>query len=459
MKQTLLLLISIAIFFIAAGQSDKINSLDSLMKAANEIGVFNGNFLIAKAGKIIYQREIGFADTTKTKFLKQESRFAIGSITKEFNSVGILLLQEKGKLNIDDKVSKYLTELPKWADKIQIKYLLQYTSGLPQSNAASDSEYMQSLLKLEKLEFEPGTSYDYSNDNIFLQRKIIERVTGTPYNEFINNYFFKPLKMNGVFINLSETNENIAQSFDNDYNTTTTSQGKNELYLTIDDLFKWSEAINNYKLINKKSTYILSQNFTGGEGSLGQANFENDTLKMHIHQGSGNNYEALLFSNSEKNMTIILMTNNQNFKVNQLKDASVNILNGKTYIVPKKSIYLDIRKKLLDNFNLGIAFYNLIKSTGKDKYDVANEVFDLYSTGKYLMRRNRFDDAIKIFHLSTMIDLKNVGGMSYAFTLIGECYLKSGNKEMAIIYYTKAFELDSTNKTAEGMVKILMEGK
>lgn len=459
MKHTFFLFITVAVFLSANAQSDKIKSIDSLMNAANVIGVFNGNVLIAKEGKVVYQKEIGFADTTKTKFLRPDSRFAIGSITKEFNSVGILLLQVKHKLNIEDKVSKYLPDLPNWADKIQVKHLLQYTSGLPQSNAETDSEYIQHLMKLEKLEFEPGTSYDYSNDNIFLQRKIIEKITGITYDEFINNYFFKPLKMNGVMINPSETNSVIAQSFDNDFNTTTTYQGKNELYLTIDDLFKWTEAINNYKIINKKFTYELSKNFAGKEGSLGEAKFENDTLKSHIHQGSGNNYEALLYSNGESNLTIILMTNNQNFKVIQLKDAIVNIFVNKPYVIPKKSIYLDIRKKLLDNFNEGITFYNQIKSTQKDKYDWANEVFDLYSTGKYLMRRNRFEDAIKIFYLSAIIDVKNTGGISYAFTLIGDCYLKSGSKEMAIIYYTKALELDPTNKTAEGMVKELSEKK
>jgi len=459
MKQTFLLFFTISACFIVAGQSNKVKRIDSLMRAANEIGVFNGNVLIAMDKKIIYRAEIGYADTTKTKSLRPELRLAIGSITKEFNSVGVIMLREKHNLSLNDKVSKYLPELPKWADKIQIKNLLQYTSGLPQSAAESDSEYLQSLMKLEKLEFEPGTSYNYSNDNVFLQREVIKKVTDLSYKEFIKKYIFKPLKMDAVLIDASTTNPYIAQSFDNDYNETTTSQGKNELYLTIDDLYKWSEAINTYKLIDKKSTLELSESFNGKESSLGEAKFDNDKFKLHIHQGSGNNYEALLYSNPEDNLTILLMTNNQNFKVHQLKDAIVHILNDRPYIVHKKSIYLDIRKKLLNDFNQGIAFYNQIKSTQKNKYDLDGEVFDLYNTGKYLMRRNRFDDAIKIFYLSTILDLKNSGGISYAFTLIGECYFKSGSKEMAAIYYKKALELDATNKTAEGMLKEISREK
>ena len=216
------------------------------MRAANEIGVFNGNVLIAKNKKIIYQAEIGYADTTKTKLLEPEHKLVIGSITKESNSVGIMMLKEKGKLSLNDKVSKYLPELPKWLEKIQIKNLLQYTSGLPQSKAETDSEYFQSLMKLEKLEFEPGSLYNYSNDNIFLQKKIIDKITGLNYNEFIRKSIFKPLKMEGVLVNTSATNQTIAQSFDNDYNKTTTSQGKNEIYLTIEDLYKWAESISTF---------------------------------------------------------------------------------------------------------------------------------------------------------------------------------------------------------------------
>jgi CubicO group peptidase (beta-lactamase class C family) len=446
-------------FSNAIAQTGKTKRIDSLIKAANEFGIFNGNVLVAKEGKIIYQKEIGFADNTKTKSLNTESRFAIGSITKEFANVAVLLMQEKHKLSIEDKVSKYLPQLPGWADKIQIKQLLDYTSGLPSSNADSDSSYMSNLMKLEKLEFEPGTSYNYSNDNIFLQRKIVEKQSGMNFDVFMDNYFFKPLKMSGVLINPRITNTELAQSFDNDFNSTTTYQGNNELYLTLTDLYKWSEAIDHYKIINKISICELSKNFAGNESSLGLVKVSGDSLKWHVHQGSGNNYEALLYSDGENRLTIILMTNNQNFKVNQLKDALVNILNNQPYSVPKKSIYLDIRKKLFDNFNQGIAFYNDIKVAQKEKYDWTNEVADLYSTGKYLMRRNRFEDAIKILDLSVLVDLKNAGGLSYAYTLIGECYLKSSSIQMAGIYYKKALELDSTNKTAEGMIKQLLAEK
>lgn len=190
MNKNIIFLIVIFNGFISIGQSNNFKRLDSLMQASNEIGVFNGNIIVSKKGKIIYQAEIGFSDYKKNKRLNRKSTMPIGSITKEFNSVGILLLKEKGKLKLDDKISDYLSYLPKWANDIQINHLLQYSSGLPRIFKNFDSEYLAELNKVEKLEFEPGTGYIYSNANIFLQQEIIKKITNLSYDDFEKKYLF-----------------------------------------------------------------------------------------------------------------------------------------------------------------------------------------------------------------------------------------------------------------------------
>jgi tetratricopeptide (TPR) repeat protein len=115
-------------------------------------------------------------------------------------------------------------------------------------------------------------------------------------------------------------------------------------------------------------------------------------------------------------------------------------------------VYLDLRTKVFDDFDKGLVFYEMIKSEEKDKYDLSNLPNDLYNTAKYLMRRSRYDDAIKILHLSTLEDLTNKGGMSYAFMLIGQCYQNKGEKKLSEVYYSKSVELDPTNKNAQGML-------
>ena len=430
-----------------------------MIRAANANGVFNGNALVAQHGKIIYQSSIGYADGSKTTPLTPDLLFDIGSISKEFNSAGIMLLSEKGKLKLDDKVSKYLPGLPEWANKIQIIHLLQYTSGLPLLNLNTDSANWNALLQLKKLEFEPGSAYIYSNINIFLQRKIIEKVTGLYYASFVTSNLLSPLHLQGGFIELPRGRKDIAKAFDNNYAETFYTAKTTSLLLSAGDLYQWCRALHTFQTLSKSSVDQLGKRFGDNEGSLGIIKFSGDQISEHTHQGSGDNYECLLYYNATEDLAVILMTNNQNFKVNQIKDATVAILNGQSFTVPKRSIYIDLRTKVLDDFDKGIAFYEQIKSSQPNQYDFSNEAIDLYNTGKYLMRRNRFDDAIKIFDLSILVDIKNTGGMSYAFSLIGDCYLKKGETNLAVIYYKKAVELDPTNKNAEGMLKEILSEK
>jgi len=459
MKKILALLILVFITIHLTAQDIKVKKIDSLLHAANANGVFNGNALVAKNGKIIFRSSIGYADGNKMRSLSPDLLFDIGSISKEFNSAGIMLLAEKGKLKLDDKISQYLTGLPDYADKIQIIHLLQYTSGLPQVNANADSTYLNALMRLKKLEFEPGSAYIYSNTNVFLQKKIIEKITGMSYENFVEKNLLASLKMKGGFIDLPSARNDIAKAFDNNYTETAYTGKTTALLLSANDLYLWCKALHSYKVISKKSVDQLGKRFGDNEGSLGEVKFVNNQVSEHTHQGSGDNYEALLYRNVAEDLTVVLMTNNQNFKVNQIKDAIVGILDDKPFTVPKRSIYIDLRTKVLDDFDKGIAFYYQIKSTQPNQYDFSAEAVDLYNTGKYLVRRNRLDDAIRIFELSTMVDIKNTGGMSYAFSLIGDCYLKKGEKDLAVIYYRKAVELDAGNKNAEGILSGLLNKK
>jgi CubicO group peptidase (beta-lactamase class C family) len=148
---------------------------------------------------VVYQSPIGKADASGKDMLTADYRFHIGSIAKEFNGVGIMLLKEERNLSLDDKVSKYLPELPAWANKISILNLLQYTSGLPNikwETVKSDADIMNDLKKLDTLLFEPGTNYYYNNNNVFLQRRIIERITGMPFNAFVKQQLLIPANMN-----------------------------------------------------------------------------------------------------------------------------------------------------------------------------------------------------------------------------------------------------------------------
>jgi tetratricopeptide (TPR) repeat protein len=209
--------------------------------------------------------------------------------------------------------------------------------------------------------------------------------------------------------------------------------------------------------LNASSLEVIGTSFGGGESNLGSAVIENGRLSRHQHQGSGYNYEALVFSDAEDPVIIVLLTNNQNFKLFQLKDAILAILHGQPYAVPKKSIYLDIREGLASDFNQEMNNYLQLRQTGKDIYDFSSEPLDLISAGKYLMRRQKLDEAIAIFELSTTSPL-SPSDRSYAYELIADCWLKKGNHGMTVFYYERALETDSTNKNAKGKLDGMKEG-
>ncbi len=113
------------------GSAKKILQIDSLMKRSAQTGAFNGNVLVAKNNKIIYDASFGFTDASKTKKLTPDYRFHIGSITKEFTAVALMQLQEQGRLKIEDHVSRYMPEFPQWANKVTIKTYCSIRAEFP----------------------------------------------------------------------------------------------------------------------------------------------------------------------------------------------------------------------------------------------------------------------------------------------------------------------------------------
>ncbi|MCS3736292.1 serine hydrolase [Mucilaginibacter dorajii] len=448
----LLLMLNIA----AYGQNPVQKRLDSIMQLAHTRGIFNGNVLVAQNGRIVYERSFGYADGSKTKLLTSAYKFDIGSVSKEFNGAAILLLKQRGELSLDDPISKFLTDLPEWSAKVKIRHLLTYTSGIPTYDPISsegDSVILANLKQLKSLKFEPGTAYLYNHYNVYLQMRIVEKVSGQSYAGFLNSNIFKPCGMNGAVVDLPVSSPDIAKAFDQDFHPTPYFQTVSGwVRLTAKDLYLWSECLHQNKILNKSSFAELAAGFPNGESSIGTTGFSGDTLSWHRHQGSNSNYEALLYSDLKQGLTVVMMTNNQQMKVDGIKNALFAALSKEPATVPKKSFYLEIREKTLANVDQGLKYYQELKANQQDTYDFSFEIGDLISTGKYLLRRNKFDDAIKVFQTAVALKAKPAD-IAYSYELMGECYLKKGDKTNAQINYRQALTLNPNNKNAAGMLQ------
>ncbi|KIX22928.1 beta-lactamase [Flavobacterium sp. 316] len=322
-------------------QTNITNKIDSLMKWSYENGMFNGNILVSRNNDIIYNASFGYADANKTTKLRSDYKFNIGSITKEFSAVALLQLKEKGKLELNDKISKFFPELPKWSNEVTIKDLLRYTSGIPNVNwkkIKSNKDIFEDLKLIDTLDFKPGTKYDYNNNNIFLRQFIVEKITGEDYRNYVSKHIFKPYKMSSAEITPIENEKNIAKGFNSKLIEDKPDFLVGGTFITTSDLLKFLNCLHTNKIINKKSLYELGQHFNSEnvQSALGEAKYKNKRLVEHLHDGRAGNYDAIMISDLESNFSIILLSNNYQGKIFEISDAIISILKNQKFNLPKK---------------------------------------------------------------------------------------------------------------------------
>lgn len=428
------------------------NKIDSVMAKPYERGLFNGNVLVAKNNKIIFQKSFGFTDETKQTLLNKRSIFNIGSIAKEFNAVSIMILVERGLLNLDDPISKFNLGLPKWVEKVTIRHLINYASGIPRIENGlivpkNDEEAWMVLRSNDSLLFEPGTSYRYDNGNVFLQRRIIEKVTGMSFEEFVSKNIIKPLKMTNSVFDPKSGYENRTSCYDMDYVRCPEMQFiSGWLWVDINDLYKWIEALNSNRLISKESFQTLLNNpYAKDEGgSLGRY-FEKEELQRH--NGVSYKFESIFLNDLKNNITIILVSNNLN-RVWDLGHIIHNLMLGKEYKIPKKSVYQAIRKEAVNDVNKAIETYYLLKKNSKNEYSFENPG-ELNKLGYELLRLGKNNESITIFKLATNEFPKDAN----IFDSLGEAYFTDKQYDLALESYKKAIDFGGTNGNAEKMIE------
>ncbi|UAY55783.1 serine hydrolase domain-containing protein [Arachidicoccus terrestris] len=325
------------VFFAASftfGQS-KADLINEYLSEGHKAGLFNGNVLVAEKGKIVTEAAVGYADALQKDTLTMAYRFHNGSISKEFDAVGIMMLAEQGKLQLSDKVSRFFPDLPAWAKKISIWNLLQYTSGLPEVQYGSvhgDADNWKDLKKVKALDFEPGTRYAYNNNNTFLRRMIIAKVAGKSFNDFVQQDILKQAGIKNGIVDPTQTDALIARSFDNNF-----KQDGLEVpisgwtCLDATDFYKWAECINHFRLISPASTKTILTPFKeGNQCGLGSGVIDGDTVKKHVHDGVAVHYQALEYVDNKNGIdrVIIILSNQRQGNVYKIAEAICNILDG-----------------------------------------------------------------------------------------------------------------------------------
>ena len=319
---------------LQAQEKNKITGLDhcisEIFKKLQFDTMPGASVLVSQNGDIIYQKGFGYADIEKKIQVTPDTKFKIGSISKQFTAAAILKLQEEGKLKIEDKLSKYIPDFPR-GNEVTIYQLLTHTSGIHDYNSTPGLDMNkpvtpQALIEIIKnfqYDFNPGDRYLYNNSGYFILGYIVAQLSGKTLGEYLNDTFFEPLGMKNT--GLYETGKalkNLAQGYsmdgdkvkNADFQEMSWTLGVGSIYSTTEDLYIWNEAIFNGKAVSDatlKSAFTQSVLNSGGKVDYGFGWFlgTNRGLKFIQHSGGVSGFSAYLERQPENNLTVCVLLN------------------------------------------------------------------------------------------------------------------------------------------------------
>ena len=470
-----ILLIIIGLFQSLNAQLKR-DKIDSLVSYYNENGMFNGSILIAEKSDIVLNKSYGFSDLKTKKELTLNTPSNIGSVSKQFTAMGIMILFEQGKLSLNDKLFKYFPQIIN-SNSITIKQLLNHTSGLPRLNTTLEGVYnMEGALNyfesIDSVLFMPGEAFSYSNVGYILLAMIIEKISGQSYSDFMTQNIFHPLKMNNTWIcnESNYFNKYRAKGFDQYgeiYDDSSFIYGQGGIYSTVNDLFKWDQCLYSEELISNES---LKEVFSPGklnDGSpsrkaeespwgygFGWLLRKNDLENIVWHDGGINGFSSIFYRDLNKKRCIVILSNmgemGSNAPVYSIHKAILKILDGQQVEFPKIPISVKI-KNMIDQKGIDFAIvqYNTLKTNFPAKYDFSER--QLNQLGYFYLNKNRYKEAIPIFKLNTEVFPNSAN----VYDSLGEAYMVNGQKDLAIKNYKKSLELNSGNENAKEMLRLL----
>jgi CubicO group peptidase (beta-lactamase class C family) len=442
--------------------------IDGLMSTLYQRGQFNGAVLVAVHGNTIYRKGFGKANFQTGADFTSETPSNIGSVTKQFTAMSIMMLAERRELNYDDPVSKYIPELSHSAhlSQITLRQLLNHTSGILDygdlgidDSGLGQQGLILALVKKDDLLAKPGLEYRYSNPGYALLAIVAERVSGKRFGELLEQEIFVPLGMSNTFVDDSPTVKKVGaavgygQFGQVDDSGPTAIPGDGGIYSTVDDLFKWDQALYTEKLVHQST---LAEAFTPGKVQQGTSsygfgwNIEQDGGSKYLwHTGSNAGFRAFIGRHLDERVTVILLTNKGNSRRQDINTAIQNILADKPYVFPKQSGAEKLYKTIHESgIQAALEQYRTLKRSGD--YDLGES--ELNTLGYQLLYGDRrASDAIAVFKLNAMEHPVS----SNAFDSLGEAYRVNGESDLAIVSYRFAILLDPTNGHAAGELKEL----
>ncbi len=314
--------------FTITAQKNYSKLLDEYVQAEFKIKEFNGTVLVMQKGKAIYKKAFGMADREWNIANTLNTKYRIGSVTKQFTAACILQLAEQNKLTVDDKLSKYIADYPK-GDSITVHMLLNHTSGItnytnlpefwPKAILPLTTDSMIALFKNKPFDFSPGTKWNYSNSGYFLLGIIVEKSSGKTFNAYLLENIIKKLGLkNTLMDNLDSVLTFRAKGYSKNEQdvwqhamqiSMEAPYSAGAMVSTVDDLYLWTKALHNNQVLTAAATQKMLTPYKEKYGyGIGI-----DSLKTHkrvSHSGGIPGFVSYLGYFPDDDLCVVIISNN-----------------------------------------------------------------------------------------------------------------------------------------------------
>lgn len=322
--------------FVSKEQKIIANKLEDLFVGFHKSGLFNGSVLVAKAGRIIYQKSLGLSNKKTMEPLNDSSMYQLASVSKVITSTAVLILHERELVDINKPFKDYFPDFP--YQGVTIKQLLNHRSGLPNYlyvlnhelylpnyQMSNEDMYKFIVTKNPKRYSKPNLRFNYSNTNYALLALLVEKISGKSFQSFVKEELFKPLGMkhSATIRDIDLNNACCTKPYDNrwkpvNFDASDYVLGDKSIYSTAYDLFLFSEALYQNKIISKQtqdmaySPYSKEIKATNYGYGWRMKNFNDPVKKEVYHNGWWHGYRSSFHRRLNDTLTVIILSNQLN---------------------------------------------------------------------------------------------------------------------------------------------------
>lgn len=346
--------------FAVTQRHSKTDSMDRLFRdfAADAPGA---SVIVTRDGHAIFRQSYGLANVEQRRKATPRTTYRLASVSKQFTAMAVLMLAERGKLSLDDDLTRFFPDFPAYGKQIRVRHLLSHTSGLlayedfipdGATEPVLDRDVLEILKRQQRTYFPPGSQFRYSNSGYAVLACIVEQVSGVAFPEFLKRNIFTPLGMRGTYMNLrdpdapgrgAEESSRRAYGYSKrddvfertDQSLTSYVLGDGGIYSSPEDLAKWERSLLGARLVRRETLeQAMAPQIATGSGTDGVSYGYGWYVGAHRgvravwHEGTTVGFRNFYLRIPERKLAVIVLSNRSDARPEELARAVMDLFLG-----------------------------------------------------------------------------------------------------------------------------------